>query len=141
MSFNGVFLGAKSQLPQVVPRKLYVKVDLSCLLRQHQIEEANSCYLILPPSGGMRIGSSTGAAGSPPPLTLTNSLTDKTSVLKAANETCDLFFEKRAIKFFITIGFENLPTLFKAFRLTLLGINSLLYSRNTTYVTHQSQKK
>jgi hypothetical protein len=52
----------------------------------------------------MRIGSSTGAAGSPPPLTLTNSFTDKTSALKAANETRDLFFEKRAIKFFITLG-------------------------------------
>ena len=50
--------------------------------------------------------------GSPPPLTDTSWVNVKTSLLNEAIETCVLFFEIRAIKFFILLGLEIVPTLF-----------------------------
>ena len=65
------------------------------------------------------IGISSRGAGSPPPRTLISSLTVKMSLLKDVNETPLLFSEKRAIKFFICNGFENIAYSIKAFQPTL----------------------
>ena len=58
------------------------------------------------------MGISCKEAGSPPPLIVTNWFRLKTSLLKEAIETCDLFLEIRAIKLFILLGLKIVPTLF-----------------------------
>ena len=81
--------------------KIYFKADPSLPLANpnRKISFSYLCF------GGITIGISAKGACSPPPLTFISWFKVKTSLLNDEIETEILFFEKRAIKFFIFLGF------------------------------------
>jgi hypothetical protein len=117
---------------------MYFKADQSLPLANPN-RKISYTYLRL---GGITIGISCMEAGSPPPLTLTSWFKVKTSLLNDEIETEILFCEKRAIKFFIFLGFEILTAYSViAFRQTLLGSIHNFIPQNPYRLPKEIEKK